>query len=852
MSASRLGRNGFPELNARFTHCGKLLSAPRPRCAFVIHTIRWPRPCSRFHPMKRQLFWALALAGALVVGFDRHLAAVPVAPTPLAPANGGSLQEPFTISWSAVSDPSGIVGYNWQVSPSSSFSTVILQDSTSGATSDTVSGLANGTYFWRVQAANGSFEQGAWSQTRSFTVTGVSAGAPGTPTLAPPKAYTTFHPYEVMVFTWSAVPGAATYLFQAATDSSFPVTTSIQFDNIPNTTYSFAIGNPEGNYFARVFAVDANGTRSAPSNLQSFSVFFNNPVPPALTPLSPPNGSTLTLPITIKWSESPNPQPSGYDLEIAKDSGFKTIEILDAQLNDPTRTELSLTPGQKFWRVHSVQGDASPTTAAVTPWSATGTFTVSSAPPTPVSVSFTSNPVTSGSTTWVQLQLTGAPPAATNVTLTSSNPSAAPVPATISMPANIAWTQFQMQAGQVASPAAVTITATLNGKSASGQLTVGESQLKSLTISPSTINGGATPTAIAMLTGQAPPGGAAVMLSSDSPAVTPPSSVFVDPGSFSVSFPLPTRSVAANTTATITASWNGASRQGRVTLTPQPSPSGITLSPTSTVGTGGSSFGRVTIASAQATDTTFQLTSSDPAIARVNNGMTIPSGTTAGGFDVFTSQVTTQTIVTISVSGGGVTRSAQLTVLPDSTTSTASVSAISVNPATVTGGSSSQGTVTLSGAAPAGGTSVSLSSSGAAAGVPASVAVAQGATSATFAISTSSVTASTPVTITASAGGVSRSATLTVAPSAQQTQTATLTLTASGRSGTRVTSSPAGLSVAVGSTGSASFSTGASITLSASNGRDAIWSGACSSGGAKRKSCTFTLTANASVTANVQ
>src|SRR4029079_19345739 len=141
--------------------------------------------------------------------------------------------------------------------------------------------------------------------------------------------------------------------------------------------------------------------------------------------------------------------------------GFKTIEDLDSQLNNPSRTVLSLTPGQKFWRVHSVQGDSSPTTAAVTPWSATGKFTVSSAPPTPVSVSFTSNPVTSGSTTWVQVrlsgartaattrgqvQLTGAPPVATTINLASSNPTAAPVPASITMPANIGWTQFQMQA----------------------------------------------------------------------------------------------------------------------------------------------------------------------------------------------------------------------------------------------------------------------------------------------------------------------------------------------------------------------------------------------------------------------
>jgi hypothetical protein len=33
---------------------------------------------------------------------------------------------------------------------------------------------------------------------------------------------------------------------------------------------------------------------------------------------------------------------------------------------------------------------------------------------------------------------------------------------------------------------------------------------------------------------------------------------------------------------------------------------------------------------------------------------------------------------------------------------------------------------------------------------------------------------------------------------------------------------------------------------------DAIWSGACSSGGDKRRSCTFTLNGGASVTANVQ
>jgi hypothetical protein len=619
---------------------------------------------------------------------------------------------------------------------------------------------------------------------------------------------------------------------------------------------TFAIGNPEGNYSARVFAVNANGIFSAPSNVISFSVFFNNPLPPPPSPVAPSNGSMLTLPVTLTWTDVPNPQPSGYEVQIAQDPDFQVIEEDDPQLNDPSRTVLSLTPGKKFWRVRSTQGNSSPTTAAVTAFSATGTFTLSSAPPVPVSVNVTTDPLTSGNTTWVQLQLTGAPPNATNISLTSSNPSAAPVPATITMPANIAWTQFQMQAGQVGSPTPVTITATLNGRSASGQLTVQPTALKSLSITPSTIGGGAQPGAVVMLTGQAPPGGATVTLSSNSPAVTPPPSVFVNPGNFSTSFALPTNNVNANTTATVTASWNGVSTQAQVTLTPQPAPTSFTLNPTSTVGTGGSSFGRVTIASPRSTDTIFQLTSSQPTIAQVPGSVMVPAGVTAGGFNVFTTQVTTQTVVTISVSGGGVTLSATLTVTPDAAPPPpppATLSSFSVNPTSVTGGNPSTGTVTLSSPAPAGGTVVNLGSNQpGAASVPTNVTVAAGATSANFTITTFP-SAGTTVQLSAGIGNQFLFAALSVnAAAPPPPPSATLTVTATGRDGESISSTPAGINVAVGSTGSASFSTGTAITLSVSNGRDAIWSGACSSGGNRAKSCTFTLNGTASVTANVQ
>src|SRR6266446_4620184 len=93
-----------------------------------------------------------------------------------------------------------------------------------------------------------------------------------------------------------------------------------------------------------------------------------------------------------------------------------------------------------------------------------------------------------------------------------------------------------------------------------------------------------------------------------------------------------------------------------------------------------------------------------------------------------------------------------------------SLSSLSLNPSSVTGGNSSTGTATLSGPAPAGGAQVGLSSNNGAASLPSSVAVPAGATTATFTVSTSPVAASTTVAISAAYGGVTKTASLTVTP----------------------------------------------------------------------------------------
>jgi len=156
----------------------------------------------------------------------------------------------------------------------------------------------------------------------------------------------------------------------------------------------------------------------------------------------------------------------------------------------------------------------------------------------------------------------------------------------------------------------------------------------------------------------------------------------------------------------------------------------------------------------------------------------------------------------------------------------ASLSSISLNPASVTGGNSSTGTVTLSGPAPTGGAQVALSSSNTAvATVPSSVTVAAGTTSAAFTVSTSAVAASTTVTISASYAGATASASLTVTPAPPAPTLSSLTLNPTtviggvqSSTGTVALSGPAlsgGAQVALFSSNSAVASVPSSVTVPA-------------------------------------
>jgi hypothetical protein len=283
---------------------------------------------------------------------------------------------------------------------------------------------------------------------------------------------------------------------------------------------------------------------------------------------------------------------------------------------------------------------------------------------------------------------------------------------------------------------------------------------------------------------------------------------------------------------------------------PPPLPTVAAVSSAQVVG--GNSFAiTVTLTSgAQGTGAVVALTSSNPAVLTVPANLTIPTGAQNATATATTSVVTASTPVTVTASYNNSSLGATSLVSP--LPPPAALSSIGFFPNTVTGGTSALAGLSLTSPAGPGGFTVTLSAN--VPGIvtlPATITVAQGATSIAFQVPTAVVTTQTGLTVFATAGGVQQLAPLFVNPAAPPPPpTVVLTVTATGRSGQTVTSSPAGIHVAVGSSAQASFASGTSITLSVSGGRSAIWSGACS--GNKTSSCTFTLNGAATVTANVQ
>jgi len=105
----------------------------------------------------------------------------------------------------------------------------------------------------------------------------------------------------------------------------------------------------------------------------------------------------------------------------------------------------------------------------------------------------------------------------------------------------------------------VDVQATYGGTTPNATLTVAPPLfLSSLSVAPGSVAGGSNATATIALNGVAPAGGALVALTSDSPAAVVPSNVLVPEGQTGVTFGVKTNAVTTPTTATLAATYGGA------------------------------------------------------------------------------------------------------------------------------------------------------------------------------------------------------------------------------------------------------------------------------------------------------
>jgi hypothetical protein len=883
------------------------------------------------------------------------------APSLLSPANGsttGGSGGVVRFRWSDVPDPSGIEGYVYEISTKPDFPSNFTQykGSTNSAELILDSIAINTPWFWRVRAADRAGNLSDWSPSSTFTA-GVS-GAP--PVINFVQIYPTTvtgggSAQGVLHLTDPAPAGGMVAILSTKDPRGYlrtvppltlPTTVAIPAGAI---SANFSIGTVAVNastpvsIYATTNAVGAwggisvgtaSGPRAASLMLDPFAVSAGHPATGTVTLTGPAPAGGVVVPLlsshpqyasvpasvtvaagatSAAFPVTTQPVPFSIDVMIEATGGQFAARRLALKAGGPRLTSFTLSTA------NASGGSA-----------VTGTVTFSGPiPPSPF-------PATGDAI----------------VTLRSTNPAVGLSPI-VAVPVGSTSATFSLGVRNVPQTTTLDVIAAYDDVVLRKPLTISGTQasLASMTLNVSTLTGGQGGVGFVNLTAAAPPGHVLVNLSSDNPSLTLPSNVTISEGTTNGLFSFGALPVDIVTPATISATYGASRVSAGVTINPSVNVwvTSLAVSP-STVPAGTSSTATVTLnAAAPSGGASVQLSSMSP--ATVPATVTVPAGATTATFNVGTTSVssTTQAKMWALLN---TTWGAVLTVTPGST-SAPSVSALSLSPATVTGGNSSQGTVTLSGPAPSGGAVVTLSSNNTAvATVPVNVTVAAGSSSKTFTATTSTVSSAASATITATLG-VNRSATLTVNPPAaptpaapalatpangatvalpvtfdwndvanaasyqiqvddssafsspfvvNQTVTAsqftlssaaarqhwwrvrgrnsagtngpwssvrtftpdgggspppppnprTLTVTASGRSGERVTSSPAGINVTVGSTGSATFGSGTSIALSVTNGRDAIWSGACSSGGNKAKTCTFTLNADGAVTANVQ
>ncbi len=695
------------------------------------------------------------------------LATLP-APSLLAPANGASNIAPTpTFSWTSVTGASSyrlIVATSPGALPSDPTSPTcgagcILDVTPSGTTYTPLNGIlqAGTTYYWEVHARS-PLQYGTWSSIFSLATVGSAVnGLSVSPTTVLSGATAT-----VMVTLDGPAPGGGAQVTLSSSNAAVFPTPSV---------VSVAAGASTGS--VSVVA----GTVSVPTTVTVTGTYGGFSASNSVT-VSTSGGSGVVLssfsisPSTIVGGYSPQgnvfltgPAPAGGAVVNLSSNNPHFVQV-------PPSQTVTVQPGYTSAGFPITTSFTSGTVGATVTASYNNTMYGAGLTVLPVAasgVTFYPSTVNAGDSAPLIVYLTGPAAAGTSVSLVSSNPSVLQVPSSVNLNTGATQVSITGTTFAVGAQTNVTVTASYNGSSGQGTLTVVPVPpllVNTFNFSPSTVTGGANASGQVTLTGLAPAGGVNVALSTSSQYVQPPASVYVPEGDWYANVSVPTSAVGAIINTGVTASYNGSQQNASLTLVP-PLPYLATLSfSPATVQSGSSTVGTITLtAPAPLGGACVSLNSTWGFIVPGwgGNCTDIPAGSTSGTFNVTTPPIAFVTTVTVTATYNGTTLNTLLTVVPPGTPF--GPSSLTLNPMAVTGGASATGNFLFTYPAPAGGATLQLSSDNPEVQVSPSISVPAGATSAQFPVTTSSVAVISTATVTVSSNGIFQSSLLTLRPS---------------------------------------------------------------------------------------
>ncbi|MFX1286577.1 MAG: hypothetical protein ACFFB5_23270 [Promethearchaeota archaeon] len=182
-------------------------------------------------------------------------------PILLSPVDGAILTDASPLlEWTEVS---GTTYYAVQVDEDASFTWPWLVDINAYTTSNELSTLPNGKYYWRIQAIDAEGTIGPWSSVWSFTI------AAEVPTLISP-ANGAILTDTTPLLKWTEVNDTVEYVVQVDDGAAFDFPRII---DVGVTTTSYKTSHlAVGTYYWRVNAVDATGNSSPWSSVWSFTI----------------------------------------------------------------------------------------------------------------------------------------------------------------------------------------------------------------------------------------------------------------------------------------------------------------------------------------------------------------------------------------------------------------------------------------------------------------------------------------------------------------------------------------------------------------------------------------------------